>query len=238
MRSRSSCATSSRSSPCSRSSSSRSCCSRRSPRRSRARSSPMSRQCFSAAGNRGATEAATAALSRDSGSSTLSFLLSAAGVVARLLMWSAIISLIATAYAGSRITFGQAYRVGFQRWLPQVVVALAFLVLGAGHRGPAAHRVPARRDLDRRAGGAQPVHRGGRRRRRARLGGARSLRGGVVVGVHDVRARGGGRRHRDGEPDRGDRDRRCGAGSRAGRACARSSAGSWCSSSATPGRCR
>jgi hypothetical protein len=85
---------------------------------------------FSAAGNRAATETAAAALSRDGGSSTLSFLLSAAGIVGRLLMWSAVISLIATAYAGSRITFGQAYRVGFQRWLPQVVVALAFVVLG------------------------------------------------------------------------------------------------------------
>ena len=85
---------------------------------------------FSAAGNRGATEAATAALSRDGGSSSLSFLLLAVSGVARLLMWSAIIALVATAYAGSRITFGQAYRVGLQRWLPQLVVALTFLVLG------------------------------------------------------------------------------------------------------------
>ena len=101
---------------------------------------------FSAAGNRGATEAATAALSRDGGSSSMSFLLFAAGGVARLLMWSAIIALIATAYAGSRITFRQAYRVGVQRWLPQLVVALTFLVLGLVTRGPAVHRVPARRD--------------------------------------------------------------------------------------------
>ncbi|MEA2787247.1 MAG: hypothetical protein QOF71_3351 [Candidatus Eremiobacteraeota bacterium] len=86
---------------------------------------------FSAAGNRGATEAATAALSRDSGSSALQFLVSAAGIVARLLMWSAIVALVASAYAGSRITFGQAYRVGVQRWLQQVVVALTFFVLGA-----------------------------------------------------------------------------------------------------------
>lgn len=86
---------------------------------------------FSAAGNRGATEAATAALTRDSGSSALQFLVSAAGIVARLLMWSAIVALVASAYAGSRITFGQAYRVGVQRWLPQVVVALTFFVLGA-----------------------------------------------------------------------------------------------------------
>jgi hypothetical protein len=86
---------------------------------------------FSAAGNRGATDAAAAALARDSGSSGLTFLLSATGIVARLMMWSAIISLVATAYAGSRITFGQAYRIGLQRWLPQVIVALTFFVLGA-----------------------------------------------------------------------------------------------------------
>ncbi|HWT06077.1 MAG TPA: hypothetical protein VN224_10005 [Xanthomonadales bacterium] len=85
---------------------------------------------FSTAGNRGAQEAAAAALSRDGGSNGLTFLLFAVGTVGRLLMWSAIISLVATAYAGSRITFGQAYRIGLQRWLPQVVVALAFLVLG------------------------------------------------------------------------------------------------------------
>jgi hypothetical protein len=85
---------------------------------------------FSSAGNRAATEAAAAALTRDGGSSVSSFLLSAAQVVGRLLMWSAIISVVATAYAGSRIKFGEAYRIGFKRWLPQVVVALAFLVLG------------------------------------------------------------------------------------------------------------
>jgi hypothetical protein len=84
---------------------------------------------FSAAGNRDATEAATAALARDGGSNVLQFLLTAISGVGRLLMWSAVISLIATAYAGSRATFGQAYRVGLQRWLPQLVVGLAFLVL-------------------------------------------------------------------------------------------------------------
>ena len=85
---------------------------------------------LSAAGNRGATEAATAALSRDGGSSALTFVLFVVGTVGRLLMWSAIISLIATAYAGSRITFGQAYHVGLRRWLAQIIVGLAFFVLG------------------------------------------------------------------------------------------------------------
>jgi hypothetical protein len=51
-------------------------------------------------------------------------------VLVRLLMWSAIVALITSAYAGSPTTVAQAYRVGLQRWLPQVVVALAFAVVG------------------------------------------------------------------------------------------------------------
>ncbi len=85
---------------------------------------------FSAAGNRAATEAATAALQRDGGSNGLTALLFLVSIVARLLMWSAIVSLVASAYGGSRISFGHAYRIGLLRWLPQIVVALTFLVLG------------------------------------------------------------------------------------------------------------
>ncbi|HEY6234763.1 MAG TPA: hypothetical protein VIW69_06675 [Candidatus Elarobacter sp.] len=85
---------------------------------------------FSAAGNPAQSQAAAQALSRDGGSNGLTFLLLAVSMVARLLMWSAIVSLVATAYAGSRISFGSAYRVGVQRWFPQVVVALTFTVIG------------------------------------------------------------------------------------------------------------
>jgi hypothetical protein len=85
---------------------------------------------FSAAGNRAATEAATQALSRDGGSNSLTFVLFVGGAIARLLMWSAIVALIAGAYGGSRVTFGQAYSIGARRWLAQMVVALFFLVLG------------------------------------------------------------------------------------------------------------
>lgn len=85
---------------------------------------------FTSAGDRNATAAATDALSRHGGSSTLSFLLVAVGMVARLLMWSAIVALVATAYAGTRITFAQAYGIGLRRWLAQVVVALTFTVIG------------------------------------------------------------------------------------------------------------
>ena len=85
---------------------------------------------FSSMGNKGATESAAAAISRDSGSNGLTFLLFAVSSVGRLLMWSAIIALVAAAYGGSRITFGQAYRIGVQRWLPQLVVGLTFVVIG------------------------------------------------------------------------------------------------------------
>lgn len=85
---------------------------------------------FSAAGNRTASQAAAQALSRDGASNGVAALLFIVDIVARLLMWSAIVSLVATAYAGSRISFGRAYRIGLQRWLPQMVVALTFTVIG------------------------------------------------------------------------------------------------------------
>jgi hypothetical protein len=85
---------------------------------------------FSAAGNRAASQAAAEALSRDGASNAVTGLLFVVGIVARLLMWSAIVSLVATAYAGTRISFGRAYRIALARWLPQVVIALTFAVIG------------------------------------------------------------------------------------------------------------
>jgi hypothetical protein len=85
---------------------------------------------FSAMGDRTASQAAADALSRDGASNGVTFLLFALGVVGRLLMWSAIVSLVATAYAGARISFGHAYRIGVQRWLSQMLVALTFAVVG------------------------------------------------------------------------------------------------------------
>jgi hypothetical protein len=51
-------------------------------------------------------------------------------VVVRLVMWSAIVAVVAAAYSGSRVTIAQAYRIGVQRWPAQVIVALAFSVIG------------------------------------------------------------------------------------------------------------
>ena len=85
---------------------------------------------FSTVGNTAAQRAAQRALSADNtGGAALAGLLVVGGVV-RLLMWSAVVSLIASAYAGTPQTIVQAYRVGLQRWLPQLVVGLAFAVIG------------------------------------------------------------------------------------------------------------
>ena len=51
-------------------------------------------------------------------------------LLVRLLMWGAVIALIASAYTGARVTIAQAYRVGLRRWLPQLVVGFAFAVIG------------------------------------------------------------------------------------------------------------
>lgn len=84
----------------------------------------------SSAGNPRAAQAAAQALSRDGASNATTFTLFAVSFAVRLLMWGAIVTIVATAYAGSRATFVQAYRVGLARWLPLVVVALTFLVVG------------------------------------------------------------------------------------------------------------
>jgi hypothetical protein len=57
----------------------------------------------------------------------------AATVVAmavRLMMWSALLAVVAGAYAGAKVSVGQAYAIGARRWFAQIVVGLAFTVLG------------------------------------------------------------------------------------------------------------
>ncbi len=91
--------------------------------------SDMSR-ILSSAGDAAASREAAKALSLDNSMGGSLALIFFVGIVARLLMWSAIVTVIATAYAGSRATFAQAYRIGVARWLPQIVVAFGFAVLG------------------------------------------------------------------------------------------------------------
>ncbi len=91
--------------------------------------SDMSR-ILSSAGDAAASREAAKALSLDNSMGGSLALIFFVGFVARLLMWSAIVSLVATAYAGSRISFGSAYRLGLGRWLQQMVIALTFTVIG------------------------------------------------------------------------------------------------------------
>jgi hypothetical protein len=84
---------------------------------------------FTTSGDPAAQRDALKALSAaNTGSGWLAVLYLVA-VLVRLLMWSAIVALITSAYAGAPTTIAQAYRVGLQRWLPQIVVALAFVAI-------------------------------------------------------------------------------------------------------------
>ena len=51
------------------------------------------------------------------------------GMLVRLLMWNALVAVIAGAYAGIAVSPGAAYALALRRWLPQLLVGLAFFVL-------------------------------------------------------------------------------------------------------------
>ena len=98
--------------------------------------SPESARIFSdidkvlTAGSPAAQRAAADAISRHQGNPGLIVAFVFVELVVRLMMWGAVIALIASAYAGTRSTIAQAYRIGLRRWLPQVIVAFAFIVIG------------------------------------------------------------------------------------------------------------
>lgn len=83
-----------------------------------------------AGSDRGAAQRAAAALARDEhGSRTVTYLV--LRTLVRLVLWSALIAVIAAAYRGARLSLADAYRVGLARWPAQLAVGLAFVVLGA-----------------------------------------------------------------------------------------------------------
>jgi len=84
---------------------------------------------FSSAGNAAASRQAAEALSRDNQSSPLAVLVIFVAILARLLMWCALVSVVAAAYGGASTSLAQAYRFALRRWFPQVIVALAYAVL-------------------------------------------------------------------------------------------------------------
>ncbi len=57
--------------------------------------------------------------------------LSFVSVLLHLLQWSALVAVIAAAYAGTSLPVVEAYRTGVRRWVAQIVVALIYLVIGA-----------------------------------------------------------------------------------------------------------
>jgi len=83
-----------------------------------------------AAGGGAASRRAGDAMAADSRLTPLAFVVTFAAMVVRVLMWSAVVAVVASAYAGARISLGDAYKLALRRWFPQLVVGLSFAVLG------------------------------------------------------------------------------------------------------------
>lgn len=84
-----------------------------------------------AAGTGGAeSRKAAQALALDSRTNPAAVVIAFAAVLTRLLTWCALIAVIAAAYAGARTSLSDAYRLALRRWPAQLVVALAFVILG------------------------------------------------------------------------------------------------------------
>jgi hypothetical protein len=87
-------------------------------------------QMLSAAGSSAASHKAADALALDNRMSPLAFAVIFGASVFRVLMWCAVVAVVAAAYSGVRTTIGDAYRLALRRWVPQIIVSLAFLILG------------------------------------------------------------------------------------------------------------
>lgn len=85
---------------------------------------------FTTAGDPAAQRQAAEALSRSNQATALTYGVVALASVVRLLMWCALVTVVAAGYAGVRTPLGAAYRFALRRWMPQLLVSLAFLVLG------------------------------------------------------------------------------------------------------------
>lgn len=85
---------------------------------------------FRAGGNAAKVREATAALVRDSRWTTSIAAVTVGAVIVRVLMWNALLAVIASAYAGTRTGLPAAYERALRRWLPQLVVLMVWIVLG------------------------------------------------------------------------------------------------------------
>jgi hypothetical protein len=85
-------------------------------------------QVFTATGS-AASQRAGETMAADSRFTPLAFLVAFAAALLHVLMWSAVVAVVAAAYAGTRTTLADAYRLALKRWFPQLVVGLTFLIL-------------------------------------------------------------------------------------------------------------
>ena len=86
-------------------------------------------QVFTSAGS-AASRRAGETMAADSRFTPLAFVVTFIAVFVRVLMWSAVVAVVAAAYGGTRTTLADAYRLALKRWFPQLVVGLTFLILG------------------------------------------------------------------------------------------------------------
>jgi len=85
-------------------------------------------QVFTATGS-GASQRAAQTMAVDSRFTPLALVVAFVAMFIRVLTWSAVVAVVAAAYAGTRTTLADAYRLALKRWFPQLVVGLAFLIL-------------------------------------------------------------------------------------------------------------
>ena len=156
---------------------------------------------FSSAGDPAARAAAQAAQGRQPGRPPHRAC-SCVSICVRLLEWSAIVTVVANAYAGAPTTIAQAYAVGLRRWPQQLLIALVFVALGIIAAIPLLIRYVIVIFAVIALAALQVTRRNGRDRRDRRADPDRRIRGGRELGLHDLRARGGGGGHRDAQRHR------------------------------------
>lgn len=98
---------------------------------------PQSAHAFSDLGRLIAASGSTAASSRAADDLARANAVTPLGVfvvlgvsLVRVMMWCAILAVVAAAYAGTTTTVGAAYRLALRRWGPQLLVSFAFGILG------------------------------------------------------------------------------------------------------------
>ncbi len=86
-------------------------------------------QVFQSGGGPSASAAVFERIARDTQLTGPGASVSAVALLLHLLMWNALVAVIAGAYTGVVLAPGTAYALAARRWIPQLVVGLAFLVI-------------------------------------------------------------------------------------------------------------